>query len=166
LLEPGTDRTSPGFAPGFAPAAPGVLVGFGPPPPDSLILTIDGDPKTLRRLAERAWKTDALADRYRAFLALIPETSESLDGLNAVVARVLMIHEYRRIALRDPHLPPPLLPPGWPGNVARERCAAWYEALRAPSELWLDTAENERGTLPQATHPRRFNLPNSLMHQA
>ena len=65
------------------------------------------------------------------------------DGLSAVVARTLLIHEYRRIALRDPHLPEALMPSDWAGYRAQALCATIYRALLPASEAWL--TENGRG---------------------
>ena len=61
-----------------------------------------------------------------------------LSDLDALIARVLLIHEYRRVVLRDPVLPPVVLPKDWPGHVARILCAEVYRALLASSEAWLD----------------------------
>lgn len=65
------------------------------------------------------------------------------DGLNAVVARTLLIHEYRRITLRDPHLPEALMPSDWVGYRAQTLCARIYRALLPASEAWL--TKNGRG---------------------
>jgi phenylacetic acid degradation operon negative regulatory protein len=40
--------------------------------------------------------------------------------------RTLLIHEYRRVLLRDPNLPEALLPAGWPGLQARALCESLY----------------------------------------
>ena len=65
------------------------------------------------------------------------------------MARLLLVHEYRRLVLRDPMLPDALLPSDWPGLAARRLCAALYPALVAGSERWLDLhAQNEAGRLP------------------
>jgi phenylacetic acid degradation operon negative regulatory protein len=55
-----------------------------------------------------------------------------------MVARVLLIHEYRRIVLRDPILPAAILPADWPGAAARALCADIYAHVIAASERWLD----------------------------
>ena len=76
---------------------------------------------------------------------------QALSDGDAMVARTLLVHEYRRIVLREPGLPLPLLPPGWPGGVARALTAGLYGALLAPSERWLDrNGADERGALPAA----------------
>ena len=66
-------------------------------------------------------------------------------------ARVLLIHHYRRVVLRDPLLPAALLPRDWPGRAARELCGEIYRGLLPASEQWLDHhASNENGPLPAA----------------
>lgn len=59
----------------------------------------------------------------------------SLAPLDAMAARVLLVHRWRRLALRWPDLPE-----GAPGSDARARVAAAYGALRPASERWLDEA--------------------------
>jgi len=53
-------------------------------------------------------------------------------------ARILLIHHYRRVVLRDPLLPTALLPPDWPGQAARRLCGEIYRGLLPASEQWLD----------------------------
>lgn len=60
--------------------------------------------------------------------------------LAAMAARTLLIHEWRRIVLRDPGLPLALLPADWPGEKARMLVRAIYARLRGPSEIWLNRA--------------------------
>jgi phenylacetic acid degradation operon negative regulatory protein len=110
-----------------------------------------------RRLAERAWPIAALAQRYGAFIRLFAPAHEALrsgDGpadLDALVVRVLLIHEYRRIVLRDPLLPSELLPHPWAGDEARALCGAIYRAVAPAAERWLGAhATTETGALPPA----------------
>ena len=74
-----------------------------------------------------------------------------LSDADAFAARILLIHYYRRVVLRDPLLPTELLPQDWPGRAARDLCGEIYRALLLPSEQWLDQhGTNEAGALPQA----------------
>jgi phenylacetic acid degradation operon negative regulatory protein len=71
--------------------------------------------------------------------------------VDAFTARILLIHHYRRVVLRDPLLPAALLPKDWPGRAARALCGEVYRALLAKSEQWLDQhGTNEAGALPKA----------------
>ncbi|WP_376098718.1 PaaX family transcriptional regulator C-terminal domain-containing protein [Roseomonas sp. CCTCC AB2023176] len=103
-----------------------------------------------RALANRAWALEAVAARYARFAAAFAP----LDGAEpppeeALPLRILLIHEFRRVALRDPNLPAALLPEPWPGAEARALAARLYRALLPASEAWL-AAEGraEAGSLP------------------
>jgi phenylacetic acid degradation operon negative regulatory protein len=124
---------------------------------EGLLLTAQADIATARALAARAWPLADLAERYRAFIAACPAVPDTVPAEDALLARVLLVHEYRRVVLRDPHLPGALLPADWPGYEARSRCAAAYAVLQPVSERWLDLhALNEAGPLPPPDPPRRF----------
>ena len=76
---------------------------------------------------------------------------ERLADADAFVARILLIHHYRRVVLRDPLLPTALLPRDWPGGAARKLCGDIYRGLLPASEQWLDRhGSNEMGPLPKA----------------
>ena len=132
---------------GFGSPGPGIFVapgGHGGAPPGTLMLQATAAPESLRDLAARSWPVEATAEAYRRFIETFAplraalEASSPLDDLEALVSRVLLIHEYRRIVLRDPLLPAELLPPDWPGDAARALCGTLYRHLVGPSERWLD----------------------------
>lgn len=104
------------------------------------------------RLSALAWPLGAIAARYRQFCASwAPALADArpIEPLAALVARTLLIHDYRRILLKDPLLPPALLPPDWPQPEARALCARLWRRLLPPSEAWLDAmARNAEGRLP------------------
>ncbi len=61
----------------------------------------------------------------------------------------MLIHDLRRLVLKDPELPLQALPDYWAGSIARELAASIYNTLRNRGELWLDSnAKNAAGTLP------------------
>jgi phenylacetic acid degradation operon negative regulatory protein len=107
---------------------------------------------TARAMAAAVWKLAEIAEQYRAFMenfSPLVQFLPSREDAGALIARTLLIHEFRRIVLRDPLLPAALLPPDWPGVLARALAARIYRALVAPSERFLDAhARNESGTLP------------------
>ncbi len=117
-----------------------------------------------RHLASAAWKLPATAAAYQAFVAQfapLDAASErnDLSPQDALVARTLLIHAWRRIVLRDPGLPSVLLPDDWPGHAARALTGRIYQRLLAPSESYLDAhARNEEGPLPapEGALSRRF----------
>lgn len=93
-------------------------------------------------LVARAWNLSALADAYRAFVATYQPIADDLspnavDEEAACLLRLLLIHDYRRLLLRDPELPEVLLPVDWPGQKARRLCAALYCRLAVSSERHL-----------------------------
>lgn len=137
----------------------------------ALRLTVSGEPETLRELAARAWKLTTLAGFYQRFIeAFSPlhralRQGEPLTALESILARVLLIHEYRRIALRDPLLPAEILPAAWPGDEARALCAAIYARLLAASEAWLDENALDEAGCPLPADPgiySRFISSDSL----
>jgi phenylacetic acid degradation operon negative regulatory protein len=147
LISEGYGTASPGLmvAPGT-----GAMTGAG----GALTFRIEADQTTLRRLAQRAWPLDALATQYRQLLETFRADPPPLDPEAAMIARLLVIHEWRRIILRDPLLPADALPDDWPGATARARVATLYEAFYASSEAWLDAfGRAEDGALP-APDPR------------
>lgn len=108
-----------------------------------------------RRLVAAAWDLADIARRYRRFRdAFAPiEACGTLAGLppeSAFVVRTLLIHEYRKIHLRDPLLPPALLPEGWIGAEAYGLCRRLYAAVFRAAERHL----SEHGaTLDDALPP-------------
>ena len=111
------------------------------------------DPGADRRLVEHGWDLRDLAARYARFIRhfepALAAVRAPLMPADAFIVRTLLIHEYRRIHLRDPLLPPPLLPGDWPGTAAYELCRTLYEAVFAAAERHL-TAFGARldGRLP------------------
>lgn len=92
------------------------------------------------------WPSDTIAAGYDSFIASYRDLAAALasgGGLmprEAMAARTLLIHDWRRIVLRDPGLPAALLPADWPGQSARALMHRIYVALRPASESWLDRA--------------------------
>jgi phenylacetic acid degradation operon negative regulatory protein len=109
-------------------------------------------------LLRRAWNLDALAAQYRRFLDIfrplrhaMDSTRSAADPETAFVLRMLAIHEFRRLVLRDPDLPAELLPADWPGAAARVLCRNLYRTVeRAAERYLLDVLETADGRLPEA----------------
>ena len=155
---------------GFGSPLPGVWVApSGVPVPDeaarAIRLEVSAEDDSGRRLLSESWPLDRTADAYQKFM----KTFEPLHGwigrgapltdAEAFTARILLIHHYRRVVLRDPLLPSALLPGDWPGRAARKLCGEIYRGLLPASEQWLDRhASNENGVLPKAEEElaRRF----------
>ncbi len=112
-------------------------------------------------LVQKAWNLDALALSYEGFLqkyepirdALVTCGQEDLTEENAFLIRTLLIHDVRRLLLRDPKLPESLLPASWPGSRARYLCRDLYRKLLPPSERHLDAnVRLSNGSAPHASH--------------
>lgn len=107
-----------------------------------------------RRLISESWALERMAESYRNFLKVFEPLdswiaqSDALEPADAMLARVLLIHHYRRVILHDPLLPAELLPAGWPAATARALCARMYRALLPASEKWLNLhGESSAGPL-------------------
>lgn len=97
-------------------------------------------------IVRSAWNLEELAADYTGFVAryqpVLDALRQSVPGSmgeeNAFLVRTLLIHDFRRLLLRDPELPEVLLPDGWPGHAARMLCKEIYRRLLVPSERHLD----------------------------
>lgn len=97
-------------------------------------------------LVRRAWSLEALDQAYCAFIdTYTPIMAELRRDRHAQVAprdafllRTLLIHDYRRLMLRDPELPEVLLARDWSGHMARLLCRDLYRRLLAQSEVHLE----------------------------
>ncbi len=145
---------------GYGMIGPGLFVSAGAIPAADGALHLSAKPAdtaTARKVVAKAWPLDEIAARYGRFLAVYQRLPAGLAAaksapLDALVMRILLIHDFRRAVLRDPLLPVELLPEGWPGSQARGLCAEIYRLLVGPSEAWLDAhAENDHGALPKAS---------------
>ncbi len=137
----------------------GVMIAPERPLPPSvaanvLAVTATATDDTIMRLATKAWRLEGLAALYADFIETFRPIADIAGGFtprDAMLARTLIIHDYRRIMLRDPRLPVAFLPSPWIGADARRLCAAIYAGLRLASEQWLDAnALIQCGNLPPA----------------
>jgi phenylacetic acid degradation operon negative regulatory protein len=124
--------------------------------------------RALQDLVRSAWDLEGLVRRYRGFVdcfqpvwrALEPASRKegapsspegALDPVACFLIRVLLIHEYRRVLLRDPRLPEELLPSDWAGAAARLLCHNIYRRVAEPAKRHLMAAlETADGPLPEA----------------
>lgn len=92
-----------------------------------------------------AWHLDPLAERARRFMGLFQALAPR-DALpsQALGLRLALTHAFREIALRDPRLPPALLPPDWPGTAARRLFVELYGALTPAAESALSVRFRDR----------------------
>jgi len=111
----------------------------------------------LKKLVNGWWDLNQLACEYqhflRTFTPILPQLQavDELDAQSCFLLRTLLIHQYRKILLKDPHLPQALLPSDWAGNTARELCQNLYQLCYQQAEQYLsDTQETAAGALPDA----------------
>src|ERR1700722_13341678 len=147
---------------GFGSPLPGVWVApSGVPIPEeassAIRLEVSAEDDSGRRLLSESWPLDRTADAYLKFMKTFEPLRRwigrraHLSDAEAYTARILLIHLYRRVVLRDPLLPTALLPGDWPGRAARNLCGEIYRGVLPASEQWLDlNGSNENGSLPAA----------------
>ena len=91
-------------------------------------LEVSAEDDSGRRLLSESWPLQRTADAYLKFMKTFEPLrawigrGERLAEADAFTARILLIHHYRRVVLRDPLLPTELLPADWPGKAARQLC--------------------------------------------
>ena len=110
----------------------------------------------LKQLVEDSWNFQDITEGYERFLARFRPFADALGGGNALSpleslqVRLLLVHEFRKVVLRDPMLPLSLLPGDWVGQASRVLCREVYAALLGRSEAWVrEHLETEAGPLPE-----------------
>jgi len=117
----------------------------------------DAGADPLCSMVHQCWRLDRLVEDYQRFIDRFRPVLEWLttsrinDPEQCFVLRTLLIHEFRRVQLRDPQLPDSLLDRRWLGHAARELCRDIYEKTLCPSEQHLmATLQTPEGCLPAA----------------
>ncbi len=118
-----------------------------------------------QRLIDAGWDLRELAAGYQRFIEqfepVATRVRSPISPQDAFLLRTLLIHEYRKIHLRDPMLPSSLLPSRWPGTAAYELCRSVYAQVLAAAEAHLTGATARlEGSLPAADSglARRFAI--------
>lgn len=137
---------------------------------ECLILEATADDAEINaHIVRRGWDLAELGVRYRRFVRAFEAVHQALqDGVRCqpttgFAIRTLLIHEYRKIHLRDPLLPQKLLPPDWIGGTADKLCRDIYAQVFAAAETHLASVGLRLdGALPVAkaeTYRRFGGLP-------
>ena len=99
-------------------------------------------------LTRRAWDLDALARRYREFVATMERSSTSwVPGTGdelAYTVRCELVHAFRVFLFSDPQLPGALCPPEWAGSTAAAFFDAQAARLRPAADRFVDRCLNLR----------------------
>jgi phenylacetic acid degradation operon negative regulatory protein len=128
--------------------------------------SIDADAD--RRMVELGWDLDSLERRYTKFITSFVPALDALskernpEPMHCFHIRTLLIHEYRKVHLLDPLLPPRLLPRDWAGSAAYELCKRLYLAISERSDQYVQSVlRSSSGPLPppSAETRNRFTSP-------
>lgn len=117
---------------------------------------------TVKRMVEANWPIQELHSRYekfirdfREFLNLI-ENTDDLDAVQAFQLRILLIHQFRRILLKDPDLASELLPSNWLSLNARNLSSNLYQMVASAGEdFFMEVARTSEGSMPPI-HPQFY----------
>lgn len=149
---------------GYARLRPQLAVGPARGPVPRGLLAFEAEPAGARDLlaefAAGAWDLEALRRGYQAFLADVARLDgQVLTGAEALSARLLLVHAWRQILLRDPRLPAEALPADWPGHDARQLFHRLYRALTPEADSWVAARfEGVSGLLPRQTPATQARL--------
>jgi phenylacetic acid degradation operon negative regulatory protein len=118
----------------------------------AIVMRANGEgPAADRALLGAGWDLAELARSYKQFTASFTPVTDLLAGRSvatpetAFVIRTLLIHEYRKIHLRDPLLPRSVLPKDWVGATAYELCRSLYRKVFASAEEHLSAVAGTLG---------------------
>ena len=100
----------------------------------------DYSSKPLQTVMHATFKLDQVEAAFRQFVVRFEpmlQQATDLSPAEAFFVRTLLIHEYRKVLLRDPNLPQALLPAGWFGLHAQRLCESLYGQLLTTNEAFL-----------------------------
>jgi len=133
--------------------------------------TIDkASANVLKTLVQKRWDLNELAEQYQQFLTsyqiltgkIHDQAQRPLHHINdqqSFLLRTLLIHQYRRILLKDHELPEQMLPEQWQGFAAHQLVNRLYNELAQPSLNYIrQVLKNSSGALPKerASYWQRF----------
>jgi len=112
--------------------------------------------KSSANLVKYCFQFDVMKDEYQVFIRQfkgILKTAKSnlnKDEELCFLLRTLLIHQYRRILLREPELPHELVPTNCLSHQARELTENLYKQIAPQAENYLmQMGESEKGRLPK-----------------
>lgn len=123
-----------------------VALGAGPAPEncedllafDASARAVPGWVKARACPPELAEACHGLLDALDRATALVPHDPEAISPLQIATLRVLIVHRWRRVALRQPDLPAAFFPPDWPGPACRASVFRLLDRLPRPALTALE----------------------------
>ncbi len=115
------------------------------------VIRIEASPSAnIARVVRDAWPIATVEKDYQSFIDLFdPIRDEGKDPDDAFYLRTFLIHEYRKVILRDPGIPDELLSESWIGHRALALAREIYLRTQASSEQYVDDHfECQEGPLP------------------
>ena len=124
------------------------------------------DPDDMGWLAQ-FWDLSQIHQRYCDLIARFEPLYQRADALspeNALMVRLILVHMYRGVLLRDPRLPLNALPQDWQGHTARNLFRNLYLALSPKAENCIAAlCEGVDGALPANTEETRLRQQGLLI---
>lgn len=113
--------------------------------------------EALKDVVYAKWSLDDVASHYQDFCQVyrpfLKKTQARLPGAeDCFLLRTMLVHEYRRVLLRDPQLPDKMLPGAWEGYTAHDIAQKLYRQIAWEAEQHIRaTFQNAYGVLPKAS---------------
>lgn len=123
-------------------------------------------PLSVPELVGRCWPVDDLSKGYRTLMLefepvlLALAHNRQLEPVDAMACRALLIHEWRKVILRDVNLPTIHMPHGRDVEAARRLVSELYQTLLPLSEGFLDhcmATQSDRLPAPDQGFRERFH---------
>jgi len=113
----------------------------------------------LKKQVHEKWNLNWLDDQYSQFFNtyqkqydLIKKEKNKISSEQSFLVRLLLIHEYRRILLKDNELSSSMLPIDWSGYKAHSLSKDLYALLSKQSQSYIvNSLKNIDGCLPKAS---------------
>ncbi len=111
----------------------------------------------IKALVKSRWKLSDLESYYQEFLDFYQPIYQSItaklpDLSVCFLLRSTMIHDFRRILLRDPDFPSEMLPESWVGHEVHALVNKSYKLLSRDSLAYIQqNMKNEQGRVPAAS---------------
>lgn len=115
--------------------------------------------QALKRLVREKWNIEELQQRYQTLIDCYQtvldmiEQGERISDQQCFLLRTLLIHEYRRILLKDHELPANMLPDNWAGFKANQLVKQLYAYIAKPSCRYIvSNLQAIEGFLPKVAN--------------